>query len=875
MQRSTVKTLISFHPTVRVEVLLCILLTMMLGLFPSLSHSQSLPLQQLLIHPISNLESVAYSPNGKLVAVGGYGGARIYTLATGAYVSMPMRTGEEQVGVHFAKNGSVLAVNSLGVMDLFNVTDGKLIESITFPSALNVSVAFSPDGSEFAIGGQGNSGEILQLWSATNYKLLKSFSTSFWMIGPLAFSADSQTLADGGNGLSVGIELWNVSSGKLISKLTSAASIGLDSLSFSPDGLTLADGGSSTGSGVVELWSVPTGKLKSSLKTSANLGVSTVEFSPDGKTIALCGLEQLKGVTTRPTVVELWNVSSARLATNLDIPSSSGLATFTFSPDGKTIAGAGWSDSTTSAIEFWSVTTSTLSRSIETSNPFACSAVAYSLDGSTIASGSGMVVDGVLSFRIGLWNASSGSQTKSFSSVANNSINAVAFSTDGKFVADGGKSIDSEKTASGVLELWSATTGKSAEGFRTAEDDGVNSVAFSPDGKTVAAGGTSSTKGGVVEIWSQATGALLSTLPIAPYGQVTSIAFSPDGKTLAVGGCYDSTGLVEILDVATGKLIRNLSTEVGSLITSVAFSPDGTVLADSGYTNAQMQQIQYQSGLLERWNVATGNAVGTPISTAPVPAYWVTFSPDSKILFASFGSLFAVSTVNQNYLLFDYDFYAESIAVAPNGHQLALAGANGSLVVLSNPLEGAVAVSEVSINPSTVVGGSTTTGVVSLSSPAPSGGLWLNLSTNSPATTLPPIVTVAAGATTATFNVTTFPVGANTSVSITASDSLGGKAGTFTVVPPTLKSVILTPAKVAGGATSTGTVTLNGTAAASTTILLSSSSRFAVVPKQVTIPAGKSSATFTIQTSDVTTTSTAMITAAQGSTTQTAILTIS
>src|SRR5207253_2983884 len=118
-----------------------------------------------------------------------------------------------------------------------------------------------------------------------------------------------------------------------------------------------------------------------------------------------------------------------------------------------------------------------------------------------------------------------------------------------------------------------------------------------------------------------------------------------------------------------------------------------------------------------------------------------------------------------------------------------------------------------SLNPTTVIGGSTSTGTVTLSGAAPTGGATVTLlSSNTAAATAPASVLVAAGANTATFTITSKAVAA--SPPRPSSDPYSGvtKAATLTVNPPTLSTLTRSPTTVIGGGTSTGTVTLTGPA---------------------------------------------------------------
>jgi hypothetical protein len=193
--------------------------------------------------------------------------------------------------------------------------------------------------------------------------------------------------------------------------------------------------------------------------------------------------------------------------------------------------------------------------------------------------------------------------------------------------------------------------------------------------------------------------------------------------------------------------------------------------------------------------------------------------------------------------------------------------------------QGSATLSAIALNPMSVTGGSPSTGTVTLSGPAPSGGAAVSLmSDNTAAATVPASVTVAAGATSATFTVSTSAVSASASVTISASYAGATKTASLTVLPqalPTLSSLMLNPTSVTGGSPSTGTVSLSGPAlTGGAQVLLSSNNGAASVPASVTIAAGASSATFTVNTTAVTTSTPVIISASYASTTKTASLTV-
>jgi hypothetical protein len=200
------------------------------------------------------------------------------------------------------------------------------------------------------------------------------------------------------------------------------------------------------------------------------------------------------------------------------------------------------------------------------------------------------------------------------------------------------------------------------------------------------------------------------------------------------------------------------------------------------------------------------------------------------------------------------------------------------------PTGGTSALTAVSVDSASVVGGAASTGTVTLSAAAPTGGTTVNLTSNNTAATVPATVVVAAGATTATFSVTTNAVTAATPVTITATSGAATVTTTLTVNPaappaptgPTVTAVTLDPITVDGGAASTGTVTLSAAApAGGATVTLSSSvPATATVPASVVVPEGATTATFPVTTNAVTVATPVTITASFGGATATATLTV-
>lgn len=202
------------------------------------------------------------------------------------------------------------------------------------------------------------------------------------------------------------------------------------------------------------------------------------------------------------------------------------------------------------------------------------------------------------------------------------------------------------------------------------------------------------------------------------------------------------------------------------------------------------------------------------------------------------------------------------------------------ITIAPNP-NAAPLLQSVTISPASVPGGTGATGTVVLSAAAPAGGVTVTLATSAfGIANAPGVVTVPAGQTAATFSVTTFPVTADTPVTITALYDVSQKASLLVTknatAPATLSSVTLSPATVTGGATSQATVALSSAAPSSGAVvtLSNSNTAAATLPASVTIAAGKTSGTVTVTSKTVTTSSSATITGTYNSVSGTAILTV-
>ena len=188
------------------------------------------------------------------------------------------------------------------------------------------------------------------------------------------------------------------------------------------------------------------------------------------------------------------------------------------------------------------------------------------------------------------------------------------------------------------------------------------------------------------------------------------------------------------------------------------------------------------------------------------------------------------------------------------------------------------------LDPAVVEGGQTSTGRVTLATPAPSGGTRVDVIVNSALASAPPLITIPEGQSSGSFAITTQPhQGLDQLVSIAIGTVNSSREATLritqttsTAPEPALNGLALAPSSVTGGQTSTGTVTLTASAPAGGLVvaLASSNTAAATVPASVTVPAGASSATFAITTTSGSTTRTAIVSASANGVNRTATLTV-
>ncbi|MDZ8054630.1 MAG: protein kinase domain-containing protein [Aulosira sp. ZfuVER01] len=291
-------------------------------------------LQKTLIGHSSSVNSVAFSPDGKTLAIGSDDKTiKLWNLETGELIrTLTWRDFDFDfvTSIAISPDGKTLASGSFNkTIKLWNLATGELIRTLTGHSSYINSVAISPDGNTLASGGKD---KTIKLWNLATGELIRTLPVERYVntghsesVTSIAISPDGKTLASGSDDKT--IKLWNLATGELIRTLTGHSSY-VNSLAISPDSKTLASGSDDK---TIKLWNLATGELIHTL-TGHSSELACIAISPDGKTLASGSWDN---------TIKLWNLATGKQIRTLT-GHSNGVRSVTISPDGKTlVSGSG------------------------------------------------------------------------------------------------------------------------------------------------------------------------------------------------------------------------------------------------------------------------------------------------------------------------------------------------------------------------------------------------------------------------------------------------------------------------------------------------------------------------------------------------------
>jgi WD40 repeat protein len=540
----------------------------------------------------ARIESMTYSPNGKLIAVGD-SASQVAVYAPDAKNPLAMgvqavRPGSETFGVAFtADSGGVFACGKDGAVQLFagpnpdgtsaGNTSTRLREFAGHTDTVNALVV-SPDGKQLVTAG---SDRTVRVWDVTSAKPLRSFQGHMSKVLSLAVRGDGKQIASASD--DGAIRLWDLNTVDEHRALTDAGD-SLWAVAFSPDGKRVATAGADK---ILRVYGADNGKLEVSIPDAHKAAVTSLAFFPDGK-LASAGGDR---------VVKVWDVDAKKAVAELS-GHESAILTAAVGDSGKLIvSGAadrtvrGWSDQK----QVW-----------QWAGKSAVCAVAIRKGEKIVAAGT---ADGTLV----VLDVTAGTPKELFSQTAHIAgVACVGFSPDGTRVATVG--------GDGAVRVWSVGDNGSLTALTKFEGQAksggaagflaLTGLSFSPDGRYLATVGADT----VVRVWDIQTKSESRGLR-GHTDWVTAVAFSADGRYLASVGVDKAARVFELTtqetSAAGGHLLK---------VNAVAVSPDGKF----ALTAATDQTMKV-------WDLATGREVATLIGNTDVPQV-VTFAGNDAVV---------------------------------------------------------------------------------------------------------------------------------------------------------------------------------------------------------------------------------------------------
>lgn len=480
------------------------------------------------IEPI-DCATMSVSPDGRLLATLTKGVVTLRDGATGRPIKDLPGSVPGIPGIEFSPDSTTLAISSTST-DFWDGRSRRRIGNV--PSRPLSCMTFSPDGDKLAgISDDNDLVLVADVRTAPRRVPLEGSEkrTAF------AFSPDGRELAGGGGKHS--LRRWDAATGRILAEYPYSG-VGLLSVAYTPDGTSLILGSEDVRIRARKIGPSPAPFERTDAHRSEIWGLA---FSPDGSTLIS---------SADDATIKLWSPRHGSPIATL-AGHKSLVAALALSPDGRTLASASF-DTT---LRLWDLPGGKVQQ-VLSGHWKPARAVAFSRDGRLVASGGN---DGT----VRLWDAADGRAVAAFR-ISEKMVRALSFApTDPLIIASG-----EDRTLRGI----EIADGRTRFSIRMPRECG--SLAYSPDGKTLAAGDD----WGGLTIWDadmREPPRIARDSDAAVWG----LAFSPDGKTLAAA-CGDAK--VRLWDPSTGQVTLVLDGHT-ERVNAVAFSPDGHTLASAGH----------------------------------------------------------------------------------------------------------------------------------------------------------------------------------------------------------------------------------------------------------------------------------------------------
>ncbi|MEY3303247.1 MAG: hypothetical protein RLZZ139_1620 [Cyanobacteriota bacterium] len=513
--------------------------------------AQTAVIKSVFAEVIGGVLSVAFSANGKLLAIGDTkGDIHLWQVSDGKPILTYRGHKGWVVSVAFNPEGTVLASSSVDQsIKLWDVSTGDCLNTLQGYIGAVMSVAFSPDGTILA---SGHADRTVRLWKSG--QCLKILHGHEDIVEAVAFSSKGNLLASSSDDCTV--RLWDIDTGECSQIFEGHEDI-IWSIAFSHNGNVLASGSEDK---TIRLWNTDKGTCIKTLLGHTHT-VFAVSFSHDGSTLATGSGDR---------TIRLWDLKTAQCSKTLT-GHNHWVRSIAFHPDRLVLA----SSSGDEMVKLWEIDTGFCMRTFQGHTGRSWTAKNDNQSDSQI---SGNISNEHL---LNLWEVTSGQQFRILQGYTN-AVRSVVFNLEQSLIASGGD--DS------IIRLWDVQSGECIRALH-GHAGHVWQVAFSPLGTLLASCAEDCT----IKLWDVSSGNCLTTITEHP-DLARTLVFSHDGKLLATG---ETSRVIKLRDIVTGECLRILQGHASAIL-AIAFSADDRYIISSS-----------RDKTVKIWDTKTGDCLQT------------------------------------------------------------------------------------------------------------------------------------------------------------------------------------------------------------------------------------------------------------------------